>query len=79
MTYNNIGETLTIATANPVLPPSSNLPQLTEFPKLEHHFLRVLFEHYKKTLSANLYVVEKEMFVVIFNIIEVVTIRVLMI
>ncbi|KAI3751412.1 hypothetical protein L2E82_22498 [Cichorium intybus] len=40
--------------------PSSKLNQLTESLKLEHQFLRVPFEHYKKTIRANHRVVEKE-------------------
>ncbi|KAL4556813.1 hypothetical protein LXL04_034976 [Taraxacum kok-saghyz] len=39
---------------------SSKLTQLTESLKLEHQFLRVPFEHYKKTIRANHRVVEKE-------------------
>ncbi|KAL5569187.1 hypothetical protein UlMin_025762 [Ulmus minor] len=46
---------------NPNAPiPSSKLSQLTESLKLEHQFLRVPFEHYKKTIRANHRVVEKE-------------------
>ncbi|CAI9264696.1 unnamed protein product [Lactuca saligna] len=40
--------------------PSSKLTQLTESLKLEHQFLRVPFEHYKKTIRANHRAVEKE-------------------
>ncbi|KAK3018506.1 hypothetical protein RJ639_003679 [Escallonia herrerae] len=45
--------------------PSSKLNQLTESLKLEHQFLRVPFEHYKKTIRANHRAVEKEMSAVI--------------
>ncbi|KAK3034439.1 hypothetical protein RJ639_034676, partial [Escallonia herrerae] len=45
--------------------PSSKLNQLTESLKLEHQFLRVPFEHYKKTIRANHRTVEKEMSAVI--------------
>ncbi|KAG5075995.1 hypothetical protein JHK84_057226 [Glycine max] len=58
------------ATANPAPPQSSNLPQLTESLKLEHQFLRVPFEHYKKTLRANHRAVEKEMSAVISGVTE---------
>ncbi|KAI3758032.1 hypothetical protein L6452_05579 [Arctium lappa] len=40
--------------------PSSKLSQLTDSLKLEHQFLRVPFEHYKKTIRANHRAVEKE-------------------
>ncbi|KAL6977275.1 polynucleotide 5'-hydroxyl-kinase [Sarracenia purpurea var. burkii] len=40
--------------------PSSKLTQLAESLKLEHQFLRVPFEHYKKTIRANHRIVEKE-------------------
>ncbi|KAB1218009.1 Macrophage erythroblast attacher [Morella rubra] len=55
--------TAQIATA-PALP-ASKLAHLTESLKLEHQFLRVPFEHYKKTIRANHRVVEKEMSAVI--------------
>ncbi|KAH7537330.1 hypothetical protein FEM48_Zijuj03G0081100 [Ziziphus jujuba var. spinosa] len=42
-------------------PPSSKVGQLAESLRLEHQFLRVPFEHYKKTIRANHRVVEKEM------------------
>ncbi|CAN4106882.1 unnamed protein product [Withania somnifera] len=45
--------------------PSSKLNQLSESLKLEHQFLRVPFEHYKKTIRANHRVVEKEVSAVI--------------
>jgi hypothetical protein len=59
--------TATTATATPAAPtvpapapPSSRLGHLGESLKLEHQFLRVPFEHYKKTIRANHRVVEKE-------------------
>ncbi|KAI3776732.1 hypothetical protein L1987_46521 [Smallanthus sonchifolius] len=39
---------------------TSKLTQLTESLKLEHQFIRVPFEHYKKTIRANHRLVEKE-------------------
>ena len=51
--------TTTSTTAHSTAPPSK-LTQLTESLKLEHQFLRVPFEHYKKTIRANLRAVEKE-------------------
>ncbi|KAF7822318.1 protein MAEA-like protein [Senna tora] len=56
------------ATANSASRPSSKLAQLTESLKLEHQFLRVPFEHYKKTIRANHRVVEKEMSAVISGV-----------
>ncbi|KAK7358004.1 hypothetical protein VNO80_17303 [Phaseolus coccineus] len=67
---NNATGTPIAATANPAPPPPSNLPQLTESLKLEHQFLRVPFEHYKKTLRANHRAVEKEMSAVISGVNE---------
>lgn len=49
---------------NTVLPSS----KLTESLKLEHQFLRVPFEHYKKTIRANHRIVEKEVSAVISNL-----------
>ncbi|GLT54902.1 hypothetical protein SLA2020_280610 [Shorea laevis] len=46
-------------------PPSSRLVHLAESLKLEHQFLRVPFEHYKKTIRTNNRVVEKEVSAVI--------------
>lgn len=40
--------------------PSSKLTQLTESLKLEHQFLRVPFEHCKKTIRANHRTIETE-------------------
>ncbi|XP_059628213.1 protein MAEA homolog [Cornus florida] len=51
--------------------PPSKLNQLAEFLKLEHQFLRVPFEHYKKTIRANHRIVEKEMSVVISGVADV--------
>ncbi|OAY38735.1 protein MAEA homolog [Manihot esculenta] len=48
--------------------PSSKLTQLTESLKLEHQFLRVPFEHYKKTIRANHRTVEKEVSSVIAGV-----------
>lgn len=45
--------------------PSSKLNQLSESLKLEHQFLRVPFEHYKKAIRANHRIVEKELSAVI--------------
>src|SRR4051812_19563888 len=58
------------AVVNPThtLTPSSNLPRLTESLKLEHQFLRVPFEHFKKTLRTNNRVIEKEMSAVISGV-----------
>ncbi|KAJ4824601.1 hypothetical protein Tsubulata_010914, partial [Turnera subulata] len=50
--------------------PSSKLAQLTESLKLEHQFLRVPFEHYKKTIRANHRSVEKEVSSVISGVNE---------
>ena len=51
--------------------PSSKLSQLTESLKLEHQFLRVPFEHFKKTIRANHRTVEKELSAVISNVADV--------
>lgn len=48
--------------------PSSKLNQLSESLKLEHQFLRVPFEHYKKTIRANHRIVEKEVSAVINSV-----------
>ncbi|XAR56123.1 hypothetical protein NMG60_11036469 [Bertholletia excelsa] len=48
--------------------PSSKLTQLAESLKLEHQFLRVPFEHYKKTIRANHRIIEKEMSAVISGV-----------
>ncbi|GMH07920.1 hypothetical protein Nepgr_009760 [Nepenthes gracilis] len=51
--------------------PLSKISQLAESLKLEHQFLRVPFEHYKKTIRANHRVVEKEVSAVISGVSEV--------
>lgn len=48
--------------------PSSKLSQLAESLKLEHQFLRVPFEHFKKTIRANHRIVEKEVSAVISGV-----------
>ncbi|KAL3521001.1 hypothetical protein ACH5RR_019150 [Cinchona calisaya] len=50
--------------------PSSKMTQLAESLKLEHQFLRVPFEHYKKTIRANYRIVEKEVSAVIYGVAE---------
>lgn len=50
--------------------PSSKLTRLAESLKLEHQFLRVPFEHYKKTIRANHRIVEKEVSAVISGVAE---------
>jgi len=52
--------TTIIPTTTPSTALSSKLTQLTESLKLEHQFLRVPFEHYKKTIRTNHRAVEKE-------------------
>ncbi|XP_031372410.1 protein MAEA homolog [Punica granatum] len=52
-------------------PAASKMTQLTESLKLEHQFLRVPFEHYKKSIRANHRVVEKEVSSVISGVGEV--------
>ncbi|GAV63733.1 LOW QUALITY PROTEIN: CLTH domain-containing protein/zf-RING_LisH domain-containing protein [Cephalotus follicularis] len=59
------------AAAATITVPSSKLAQLTESIKLEHQFLRVPFEHYKKTIRANHRSVEKEVSSVISGVSEV--------
>ncbi|KAF2295879.1 hypothetical protein GH714_034804 [Hevea brasiliensis] len=60
------------AATNPINPthrtPFSKLTQLTESLKPEHQFLRVPFEHYKKTIRINHRVVEKEVSSVISGV-----------
>ncbi|XWS66093.1 hypothetical protein CRYUN_Cryun05aG0170800 [Craigia yunnanensis] len=51
--------------------PSSKLSQITESLKLEHQFLRVPFEHFKKTIRANHRTVEKEVSAVISSVADV--------
>lgn len=49
-------------------PPSSQMNKLAESLKLEHQFLRVPFEHYKKTIRSNHRIVEKEVSAVISGV-----------
>ncbi|KAG9138858.1 hypothetical protein Leryth_007475 [Lithospermum erythrorhizon] len=60
----------TTTTSTP--PPSANVPfpHISESIKLEHQFLRVPFEHYKKTIRSNLRFVEKEVSAVVSGINE---------
>ncbi|GMI80647.1 hypothetical protein like AT3G55070 [Hibiscus trionum] len=51
--------------------PSSKLSQLTDSLKLEHQFLRVPFEHFKKTIRTNHRSVEKEVSAVISSVADV--------
>ncbi|KHG13790.1 Macrophage erythroblast attacher [Gossypium arboreum] len=51
--------------------PSSKLSHLTESLKLEHQFLRVPFEHFKKTIRTNHRTVEKEVSAVISSVTDV--------
>lgn len=51
--------------------PSSKLSQLTESLKLEHQFLRVPFENFKKTIRTNHRTVEKEVSSVISSVVDV--------
>ncbi|XP_059666160.1 protein MAEA homolog [Cornus florida] len=55
------GNSATTAVSAAVTVPSLKLTQLAESLKLEHQFLRVPFEHYKKTIRANHRTVDKEM------------------
>ncbi|KAK4769285.1 hypothetical protein SAY86_027435 [Trapa natans] len=50
---------------------ASKMTQLTESLKLEHHFLRVPLEHYRKLIRANHRVVEKELSAVMSGVCEV--------
>ncbi|TYJ16156.1 hypothetical protein E1A91_A10G230500v1 [Gossypium mustelinum] len=63
--------TATLPTAVSNTTPSSKLSQLTESLKLEHQFLRVPFEHYKKTIRANHRTAEKEVSSVISSVADV--------
>ncbi|XP_022139154.1 macrophage erythroblast attacher [Momordica charantia] len=51
-----------------ITPPPSKFSGLAESLKLEHQFIRVPFEHYKKTIRANHRVVEKEVSAVISSV-----------
>ncbi|KAJ0102131.1 hypothetical protein Patl1_06214 [Pistacia atlantica] len=61
----------TTAPTNASTTPFPKLTQLTEALKLEHQFLRVPFEHYKKTSRANHRAVEKEVSSVISGVADV--------
>ncbi|KAF9676755.1 hypothetical protein SADUNF_Sadunf08G0035900 [Salix dunnii] len=56
----NGNSTIPTSTTTPSTALSSKLTRLTESLKLEHQFLRVPFEHYKKTIRTNHRAVEKE-------------------
>lgn len=58
------------AAAATITPAPSNFTGLAESLKLEHQFLRVPFEHYKKTIRANHRVAEKEVSAVISSVTE---------
>ncbi|CAK9142941.1 unnamed protein product [Ilex paraguariensis] len=66
-TATNLAAALPTATPTATAP-SSKLSQLAESLKLEHQFLRVPFEHYKKTIRANHRIVEKEVSAVISGV-----------
>ncbi|KAK5795196.1 Macrophage erythroblast attacher [Gossypium arboreum] len=68
-TETTVPATLPTAVSNTT--PSSKLSQLTESLKLEHQFLRVPFEHYKKTIRANHRTAEKEVSAVISSVADV--------
>ncbi|XP_031501453.1 protein MAEA homolog [Nymphaea colorata] len=65
----NSGDT-SPAAAVPPPPTTGKANQLAESLKLEHQFVRVPFEHLKKTMRANHRVVEKEMGAVISGVAE---------
>ncbi|KAL0317216.1 UNVERIFIED_CONTAM: protein MAEA [Sesamum angustifolium] len=56
------------STAATAITPPSKLGKLADCLKLEHQFLRVPFEHYKKTIRANHRAVEKEVSAVISGV-----------
>ncbi|XP_019453489.1 PREDICTED: macrophage erythroblast attacher-like [Lupinus angustifolius] len=62
------GNTTTTTTVDPSPPPPSNLPQLSESLKLEHQFLRVPFEQFKKTIRSNHRALEKDISAVISTV-----------
>ncbi|KAE8717980.1 LisH/CRA/RING-U-box domains-containing protein isoform 2 [Hibiscus syriacus] len=68
-TETTITKTATTAASNTAL--SSNPSQLTESLKLEHQFLRVPFEHLKKTIRANHRTAEKEVSAVVSSFADV--------
>lgn len=66
-----------LSNGNPTAPnpittnhPSTKLTQLAESLKLEHQFLRVPFEHYKKTIRTNHRVIEKDLSSVLSGVSE---------
>ncbi|KAK8979382.1 hypothetical protein V6N11_000529 [Hibiscus sabdariffa] len=59
------------AASNTTSTPSSKLSQLTESFKLEHQFLRVPFEHLKKTIRSNHRTAEKDVSAVISSVADV--------
>ncbi|TYI86806.1 hypothetical protein E1A91_D04G091800v1 [Gossypium mustelinum] len=63
--------TTTAITVTSNTAPSSKLSHLTESLKLEHQFLRVPFEHFKKTIRTNHRTVEKEVSAVISSVTDV--------
>ncbi|KAK1571344.1 hypothetical protein Q3G72_015389 [Acer saccharum] len=67
----NISAAAVAATTATATIPFTKLTQLTEALKLEHQFLRVPFEHYKKTIRANHRAVEKEVTSVISGVADV--------
>ncbi|XP_010259978.1 PREDICTED: macrophage erythroblast attacher [Nelumbo nucifera] len=66
----NGDSTAVAAAATAASIPSSRLTHLAESLKLEHQFLRVPFEHFKKSMRANHRIVEKEMSAVISSVAE---------
>ena len=65
---NSVAAVVAAAAAAAAAAPSSKLNQLAESLKLEHQFLRVPFEHFKKSIRANHRIVEKEMSAVISGV-----------
>ncbi|MBA0872980.1 hypothetical protein Goshw_024689 [Gossypium schwendimanii] len=63
--------TTTAITVTSNTAPSSKLSHLTESLKLEHQFLRVPFEHFKKTIRTNHRTVEKEVSAIISSVTDV--------
>ncbi|XP_008793648.2 protein MAEA homolog [Phoenix dactylifera] len=60
-----------VAAAAAASPPSSRMLQLAESLKLEHQFLRVPLEHFKKTIRAHHRCAEKEVSAVLSSVAEV--------
>ena len=65
---NSVAAVVAAAAAAAAAAPSSKFNQLAESLKLEHQFLRVPFEHFKKSIRANHRIVEKEMSAVISGV-----------